>query len=188
VSWYQSNPAVSLELVGRLGIPRDAAVIDVGGGASLFVDRLLEGGYSDVTVLDVSAAALDAARRRLEGNPAVTWEQADVLAWQPVRRYLLWHDRAVFHFLVDPMEREGYLRVLQRALAPSGHVVLATFAPDGPQECSGLPVARYSPEDLLTALGGGFAEVESTWEAHRTPGGGLQPFTWIVARALPPIA
>ena len=125
--------------------------------------------------------------RRLEGNPAVTWEQADILAWRPGRRYDLWHDRAVFHFLVDPVEREGYLRALHRALAPGGHVVLATFAPDGPQQCSGLPVARYSPQDLLAALGSGFAEVASTREAHSTPAGGLQPFTWVVARALPPV-
>ncbi len=183
VSWYQSDPRMSLELVERVGVPRDAAVIDVGGGSSLFVDRLLAKGFSDVTVLDVSAAGLDVARRRLEGNPAVTWEPGDVLSWRPARRYDLWHDRAVFHFLIAPTERQDYLRAVRKAVAPGGHLILATFAPDGPRRCSGLPVARYSPADLLAALGSGFAMKASVREEHTTPAGVLQPFTWLVARA-----
>lgn len=165
------------------GTDTDAAVIDVGGGASVLVDELLGAGFGDVTVLDVSESALGTARRRLGAAAhAVRWLATDLLAWSPSRRYSLWHDRAVFHFLVAEDQRVRYLEVLSEALAPGGHVVIATFAADGPLTCSGLPVRRYSPVELATELGAGFETVTTRREDHLTPAGAIQPFTWVLAR------
>lgn len=182
VSWYQPSPDVSLELIDALALPHDAAVLDVGGGASTLVDRLVERGWADVTVLDISAAALHEARRRLAGAAGVEWLHRDVLQWRPERRYGLWHDRAVFHFLVERAERDRYVETLGLALAPGGAVVVGAFAPDAPERCSGLPVRRYSPDELVSALGGRLDVVERRREVHTTPTGAGQPFTWIAAR------
>lgn len=182
VSWFQREPQVSLELVASLAVPCETAVVDVGGGASTFVDRLLARGFVDVTVLDVSAAALEASRRRLGRGARVTWLREDVLTWRPPRRYGLWHDRAAFHFLVDAADRAAYLAVLRSALAPGGQVVLGTFAADGPDRCSGLPVARYSPGGLAGVLGDDLEVVETRREVHVTPAGARQAFTWVAAR------
>ena len=185
VSWYQGSPTVSLELIAALGIGRDAAVIDVGGGASVLVDRLVEKGFTEVFVLDVSPAALAESRRRL-GDPApVGWLCEDLLVWRPGRRFDLWHDRAVFHFLVASADRDAYVRTLRSAIRPDGFVVLATFAPDGPEFCSGLPVARYSAEDLADLLGAGFELLETRREEHVTPEGATQPFTWVAGSMRP---
>lgn len=181
-SWYQAVPAVSLALIGALGTPSDAAVIDVGGGTATLADHLLERGFSDVTVLDVSAAALEELRGR-PGASRARLVHADLLEWQPDRRYDVWHDRAVFHFLVSEEDRRAYERVLTAALASEGVVIIATFAPDGPEVCSGLPVARYSPDALFRVLGDGFEPVEARREVHTTPRGATQPFTWVAARA-----
>jgi len=181
LSWYQSIPTVSLELIDVLGIPGDAAILDAGGGASTLVDALHARGCTDVTVLDVSAAALRVARRRA-GRDAAQWIETDLLAWSPGRHYDLWHDRAVFHFLVDEADRERYRRVLRSALRDGGHAIVASFAPEGPDHCSGLPVQRYDADRLLAALGGGFELVAERGELHHTPGGGAQPYTWIAAR------
>lgn len=181
LSWHQPVPTVSLELIEALGIPRDAAILDAGGGASTLVDALAERGFGDITVLDLSAAALRVARRRA-GREAAHWIEADLLSWSPDRRYDLWHDRAVFHFLVDEADRERYRRVLRRALRDGGHAIVACFAPDGPEECSGLPVQRYDTAALLAALGEGFTGVGHRRELHRTPRGDTQPFTWVAAR------
>jgi SAM-dependent methyltransferase len=183
VSWQQANPVVSLELIDALAVGRDAAVVDVGGGTSTLADRLLERGFRDVTVLDISAAALDKGRTRLAGAP-VTWLQEDLLAWRPERRFDLWHDRAVFHFLVTPAEQDAYLRTLCETV-PGGFLIMATFAADGPDRCSGLPVARYSVEALREALGPGFELLETRREEHVTPGGVVQPFTWVAGRMHP---
>ncbi len=182
VSWYQSEPAISLDLIRSLGVERGSPVVDVGGGASPLVDRLLEAGYTDLSVLDLSDVALDEARRRVGEGAPVSWLREDVLEWRPARRYGLWHDRAVFHFLVDEADRARYLEVLSRALEGGGAVVIATFADDGPQHCSGLPVARYSEDELVRILGGGFVPVDSRRETHLTPAGVAQPFTWVAAR------
>ncbi|MDE3087501.1 MAG: class I SAM-dependent methyltransferase, partial [Acidobacteriota bacterium] len=144
VSWFEHDPAVSMALVGLLAPDRSTAVVDVGGGASFLVDRLVAAGYGDVSVLDVSALALAESRRRLAATTAVHWLEEDVLEWRPGRRYGLWHDRAVFHFLTDDASRARYLRTLAEALVPGGAVVVGTFDADGPEQCSGLPVARYS--------------------------------------------
>jgi SAM-dependent methyltransferase len=187
VSWYQSQPSVSLELIEVLGLPLDTAVLDVGGGASTLVDALVERAFSDVSVLDVSATALELARRRLGAAPigtasSVHWLHEDLLVWQPARRYGLWHDRAVLHFLVEPEERDRYVKLLCEAVHPGGCVIIATFAPDGPESCSGLPVARYGADDLARVLDG-FEVVATRREQHTTPVGVVQPFTWIVARS-----
>ena len=182
VSWFQAVPTTSLHLIDVLGIPPAAAVIDVGGGASSLVDRLVARGFTDLTVLDISDIALAAARARIGDRAPVSWVHEDVLAWRPQRRFALWHDRAVFHFLIEPSDQQRYLAALSAALAPAGATILATFAPDGPDHCSGLPVARYSADDLSALLGDAFAVVEASREEHTTPTGALQPFTWVAAR------
>ena len=182
VSWFQAVPAPSLHMIDALGIPRAARVIDVGGGASSLVDHLIARGFTDLTVLDISEVSLGAARARVGDQAPVSWLHKDVLAWRPRRRFDLWHDRAVFHFLVDPADQQRYLATLGAALAPAGAAIIATFAPDGPDHCSGLPVARYSADDLTALLGEAFAVVDASREEHTTPTGAIQPFTWVAAR------
>jgi ubiquinone/menaquinone biosynthesis C-methylase UbiE len=182
MSWFQATPTVSLELLDVLGVSRQSGVIDVGGGASLLVDHLLERGFEDVSVLDVSDAALRSARSRLTSGAPVTWVRNDVLSWRPERGFDLWHDRAVFHFLTDAVDRLTYLRTMRRALRPGGAVIMGTFASDGPDQCSGLPVARYSSEELAAAIGTEFDIVAARREVHTTPRGAIQPFSWLAAR------
>lgn len=182
VSWFQPTPGVSIELLHRLAIPTDAAVLDVGGGASTLVDALLAEGFSDVTVLDISAEALRALRQRLAANAPVSLIHGDLLAWSPDRPFDLWHDRAVLHFSVEDGVRRRYLDRMRQALRAGGHVIVGAFAADGPRYCSGLPVARYSAEALSELLGTDFDVVEQRREEHVTPTGVIQPFTWLAAR------
>ncbi|MFF5260874.1 class I SAM-dependent methyltransferase [Actinomadura viridis] len=192
VSWYQADPRLSVELIeeaAAAGEGRDGAVIDVGGGASLLASRLVDEGFRDVTVLDVSEVALETARRaaaRRPGRERISWVHADLLSWRPQRRYAIWHDRAVFHFLTERADRDAYLDALRAALAPRGAVVLAAFAPEGPDRCSGLPVARYDAGGLAAELSGAFGDAVTLTarrsERHVTPAGAVQPFTWITAR------
>jgi SAM-dependent methyltransferase len=179
VSWYQPAAAWSFELVRATGVARSAPILDVGGGASPLVDHLLGDGYTDVTVLDVAGSALAHARSRL-GDAAgrVDWLEADITQFRPTRDYALWHDRAVFHFLVDAGDRSRYLDVLRGALRPGGHVVLATFGPEGPARCSGLPVQRYSVQDIAALLGPGFVLRRQQVEIHHTPAGLPQQFVY----------
>lgn len=185
VSWFQVTPTLSLELIDVLGIARDAAVIDIGGGSSSLVDHLAQRGFTDLSVLDVSDAALDEVRGRVGVDTPVSLLCEDLLLWKPARRYGLWHDRAVFHFLTGETDRKTYLDTLTLALSPGGALVLATFAVDGPEYCSGLPVARYSAAELSAFLGLGdaFEVVAERREVHTTPAGVIQPFTWIAARS-----
>jgi SAM-dependent methyltransferase len=183
LSWHQREPAVSLELIDVLGTRPGEGVVDVGGGVSPLAGRLLERGFTDVTVLDVSASALTAARAMLGTRAGdVAWVRDDVRSWRPERRFDLWHDRALYHFLVEPDDGRRYAESLHSVLAAGGAVVLATFAPDGPATCSGLPVARYDAGALLAALGGRLAVVAERREEHVTPGGKVQPFTWVAFR------
>jgi len=182
VSWFEPEPAVSLRLIESVAPSHDSALIDVGGGASLLVDRLLTRGFRDVTVLDVSPQALDQVRRRLGRAAEVTLVAHGVLTWQPSRRYHVWHDRAVFHFLVDGAERERYVDLATRTVRVGGALVLGTFALDGPCECSGLPVARYAPDELAGLFGGAFTATHDERAVHVTPWGAVQPFSWIVLR------
>ena len=184
LSWYQAHARTSVELMDAVGRTRDSAILDVGGGASTLVDDLLADGQRDVTVLDVSASALDIARRRLGDPPEVTWIVADLLGWTPPRRWDLWHDRAVLHFLVDDEDRAAYVALLRQALRPGGAFVIGTFADDAPTQCSGLPVHRYAPADLADLLGD-VTVVEARREVHHTPGGGAQPFTWLAGKLGP---
>lgn len=183
VSWHQERPVMSLRLMEQAGVAPDEPVIDVGGGASHLVDHLLDRGFSDLTVLDLAASALDQARARLGARAeSVRWLEADATAWEPERTYRLWHDRAVFHFLTEAADRAAYLERLRAAVPPDSFVVIATFAPEGPERCSGLPVVRYSPESLQETLGAGFELVAVQAEEHRTPGGKPQQFTGCLFR------
>jgi SAM-dependent methyltransferase len=180
VSWFQQEPLLSMELIRDAALTADQSIVDVGGGASVLVDRLVSQGVRDVTVLDVAQAALDVSRDRL--GPAadgVTWLVEDLLSWRPKRTYDLWHDRAVFHFLTEDRDRACYRAALDAGLAPSGHMVIAAFAEDGPTYCSGRPVARYSPP-MLAAEFPFLRPVRAIREEHHTPAGAVQPFTWLL--------
>lgn len=181
VSWFQERPETSLRLIdGRM--PASGRIVDVGGGASRLVDGLLARGH-DVCVVDLAEAALDQARRRLGPQAArVDWVVGDITRWRPERPFDLWHDRAVFHFLIEERERRAYAEVMAAAVVPGGHAVIGTFAWDGPEKCSGLPVRRYDRDSLAGEFAGDFVLVEALREDHRTPGGGVQPFQYVVLR------
>jgi trans-aconitate methyltransferase len=183
VSWFQESPAISLELIELAGVSPATAIIDVGGGTSRLVDALVDRGFRAVSVLDVSAAALETAKVRLgaRGNQ-VEWIVADITAWQPTRLYEFWHDRAAFHFLTDEHDRAAYVACLTKALRPGGHAMIATFAPDGPERCSGLPVMRYDAQSLAAVLGGAFRLTTSRRHEHSTPWGATQRFQFSLFR------
>ena len=183
VSWFQPRAAISLALIQAAGLSKNDAIIDVGGGASRLVDALLAAGFTDLTVLDIAATALQTSRARVgKAGERVQWIAADITRWQPGRRYRLWHDRAVFHFLTAPEDRFAYRRALEAALAPGGSAIMASFAPDGPERCSGLPVQRYSPDTLAAELGPAFHLLDSRLEEHLTPAGKVQHFQYSVLR------
>jgi SAM-dependent methyltransferase len=187
LSWYEARPAKSLEYIRYSGVRPEDPIIDVGGGASFLVDTLLELGYHDLTVLDVSATALEKLRERLGARaPHVMLLNEDVTRFQPARRYALWHDRAVFHFLVRDADRAAYGRALRAGLRPDGQLVIATFGPAAPERCSGLPVVRYGAAELAHAIGADFELVESSQDAHRTPAGNTQQFQYCRFRRAPP--
>lgn len=183
VSWYQEYPTPSLELIAATGVAPSSAIVDVGGGTSHLVDALLEKGFQDITVLDLSEAALLRSKARL-GTRAhyAHWVVADVTMWQPPRSYDIWHDRAAFHFLNEERDRTAYVTCLAKALKPHGHAIMATFAPDGPERCSGLPVVRYDADSLAQILGDGFELIETPRHAHRTPSGMEQRFQFSLFR------
>lgn len=177
VSWFEESPATSLDLVRATGVTADASIIDIGGGASRLVDALLDAGFGGITVLDLSEHALAAAQARLGArNANVKWIAADVTRWQPSETYDVWHDRAALHFLTDEGDRAAYVERLTGAVRPGGHVIIGTFAPDGPERCSGLPVVRHDAASLGAMLGPSFALMESRNHAHRTPMGTIQRF------------
>lgn len=179
VSWYQKKPELSLQLIHRSLERKDEAIIDVGGGASLLVDYLCKEGYSNLSVLDISAHALDSAEHRLEGlAETVEWVECDITEFVPPQRYALWHDRAVFHFLTEESDRKKYVNVLQRALKPGGNVIIAAFAVGGPERCSGLEIVQYDASKLLWALGDGFGLLEEAGELHITPANKEQKFAY----------
>ena len=184
VSWFQPHAESSLGFIHATGVGKDAAIIDVGGGASTLVDDLVAEGYSDLTVLDLSAAALSAARQRLGTQESkVRWIEADITAADlPENRYDVWHDRAVFHFLTSPEEREAYVQKVFQSVKPGGHVIVATFAEDGPEKCSGLPVMRYSADGLHGEFGEAFTLMNHRKEAHQTPSGSVQQFVYCYCR------
>lgn len=186
VSWFQEHAAMSLQLITRQSVPLSASIIDVGGGASTLVDDLLDAGYRKLTVLDLSGAAIATAKARLgERAVLVQWLEANVLEERlPPHRFDVWHDRAVFHFLTTEQEREAYVQQVLRAVKPGGLIIVATFAEDGPTQCSGLPVMRYSANDLHAQFGAPFELLGHEMESHMTPGGNEQKFVYCFCRSL----
>lgn len=183
VSWYQASAAHALKIIRATGLGPDASIIDIGGGASILAEELLASGFRDISVLDIAAPALAASQARLGARAGeVNWIVGDVLSWKPPRSYDLWHDRAVFHFFTGEEDRAAYRATLAAGLKPGGWLVMATFAADGPERCSNLPVHRWSPEALADELGPQFVLQESGREEHRTPWNAGQPFTWVLLR------
>lgn len=186
LSWFQENPAPSLELIAQTSANTASAIIDVGGGASRLVDCLIQRGFKDVTVLDLSKAALEAAKIRLGRDAArVHWIVADATTWEPSKAYEIWHDRAAFHFLTEEDDRSAYVVRLRRALRAGGYAIMATFARDGPERCSGLSVVRYDSESLAKILGREFELVASRQHNHATPWGSEQSFQFSMFRHCP---
>jgi SAM-dependent methyltransferase len=181
VSWYEAEPSTSIDLLDAVGATHGDAVIDVGGGASRLVDHLISLGYQDSTVFDLSKAALDVARNRVGSSAPVTWLTGDILDWRPTRHYDIWHDRAVLHFLTTDRDRARYVETLRSAIRPGGAVIIGVFAQDGPAQCSGLQVRRYTPAELRSLLPD-LALIEARRHEHRTPNGAVQPFNWIAGR------
>lgn len=184
VSWYRPHLESSLRFIEGAGLPLDAGIIDVGGGTSTLVDDLLARGYVDLTVLDISAAAIEVAKARLGALASrVKWLVGDITRLPlGAHVYEFWHDRAVFHFLQAPDDRRRYVQAVRTALKPGGHVVVATFGPEGPERCSGLSVVRYSADGLHAEFGGEFRKVTSLAEVHATPSGGEQSFVYCYCR------
>jgi len=179
MSWFQERPELSLKLIARTGLARDAAIIDVGGGASSLAACLLDENYSDVAVLDIAASALANARDALgERSARVSWITADVTTWRPAGRYALWHDRAVLHFLTNASDQAAYANTLHAALALEGWAIIGGFAPGGPTQCSGLDIVQHDAESLATLFGPHFKLLETHGEVHLTPGGREQRFRY----------
>jgi len=178
-AWYQETPSISIELILSFGADLNSPVIDIGGGSSLLVDHLLDAGYTDLTVLDISEQALAVAKKRLSlSGDAVEWIAADVTRHPFERTYEVWHDRAAFHFLTDADGQQRYVDQMRASLLVGGVAIVATFSPDGPEQCSGLPVQRYSEETLSELLGDGFRPLRFEREAHATPQGKVQHFVY----------
>ena len=182
VSWFQENPESSLELIDLAQPTAESTIVDIGGGASRLVDSLVERGFRRVTVLDLSEAALAAARTRLGDRGNVHWVAADVTSWNPKQTYDIWHDRAAFHFLTDPGDRAAYVARLKQAIKPGGHIIIGTFAIDGPERCSGLPVTRYDGASLAAELGEEFKLIDARRHEHSTPWAAIQPFQFCIFR------
>ena len=185
VSWFQESPAPSLALIAEIGAVPSSGIIDVGGGASRLVDHLIDRGFLDITVLDLSSAALEAAKSRLGKRAGhAQWLAADATTWQPSRSYDIWHDRGAFHFLTEERDRTAYIARLKHGLKIGGHAIIATFALDGPEKCSGLPVMRYDAARLGQTLGAGFKLLQSFGNDHATPWGSHQQFQFSVFQRL----
>ena len=184
LGWFQPHLRNSLDLIEQAHLGATSPIIDIGSGDSTLVDDLIAHGYEDLTVLDISPSALAKAKSRLGPEARkVRWIEGDILEVAlPQHRFDLWHDRALFHFLISEQDRTKYANRLLASLAPSGRVVLATFAPDGPTECSGLPARRYSPADMLKELGEGFQIEASSYEEHTMPSGARQKFAYTMLR------
>ena len=179
VSWYQKEPVLSIQLIENTGISTDAAIIDIGGGASVLVDRLNQRGFQHLAVLDISGNALSYAKKRLaSAADEIEWFESDITRFQPPHQFELWHDRAVFHFLTQANDRERYVKTLKQSLIPGGHLIMAAFAIGGPTKCSGLDIVQYDAAKLLAELGSGFTLVEENAEIHVTPSNKTQQFTY----------
>ena len=185
VGWYQPVPITSLEFIESLDLPRHAPILDVGGGDSYLSDHLLKSGFTDLTVLDISGAALQRARVR-QGREAekICWVESDILEFTPPRQYTLWHDRATFHFLTESWQKEQYLEIARKGIGPGGYLILGTFSNKGPATCSGLPVQRYSIPELEEAVAPWFKKIRGVNLNHHTPSGGVQDYTFCLFQRL----
>ena len=184
VSWFEAEPTTSLNVLEHI-LPQGGRIIDVGGGASFLVDRLVSKGTWEITVLDISSTAIEYTNCRLGDAAAkVTWICEDITETKKLKTYDVWHDRAVFHFLTNPIDRRAYLDRLQESLVSGGYFIVATFAPDGPEKCSGLPVCRYSSEELVATLGSAYRTIATSQHDHLTPTGKIQRFTLAVFQML----
>lgn len=188
LSWYESEPTVSLQLIHNSQVAHNAPIIDVGGGASTLVDSLCDEGYTNVSVLDISKTALKHAQQRL-GDKAdeVEWYEEDITRFNPPQQFSIWHDRAVFHFLTEQTDRESYVKVLKRALKPNGHLIIAAFSIGGSTKCSGLDVVQYNAKKLMLELGDSFQLVTMINDVHVTPANKEQQFTYFYLKKLDPI-
>jgi hypothetical protein len=185
-SWFQASPLMSLKMLDAAGVTAGDSLIDVGGGASRLAGALLGRGFRDIAVLDISATGMRYAQDRLGAQAQqIQWLATDVLAWEPLRRFRVWHDRAVFHFLTSAPDQRRYVHVLNAATEPDAVAVFGCFAPDGPERCSGLPVTRYDTPALAGHLGQTWTLCAEDREEHITPGGVMQPFTWAAFRKVP---
>lgn len=183
VSWFEDTPIVSLDLIRACGLPLSSSVVDIGGGASRLADALLDRGFTDLSMLDLSEEALAVAKSRLGIRAScVNWISADVTAWKPKRQYDLWHDRAAFHFLTSPVDRAAYLVRLSIALRPGGIAIIGTFGLNGPESCSSLPIVRYDSTSLAHVLGPNFELLLKRDHKHSTPAGKIQHFQFSVFR------
>lgn len=183
MSWFQASPERSLALIREAAPDRSAGIIDIGAGTSTLIDTLLAEGYRDLAALDISAAAMARLRARLgHAGEGIETIAADITAWRPKRQWNVWHDRAVLHFLTEPAQQDAYIAALSSALRPGGTAIIATFALDGPEKCSGLPVQRYSGRTLAARLGPGFRLTSEVPEEHVTPRGAAQKFMYAVIR------
>lgn len=180
VSWFQETPEPSFTTIKHAALSKEAAIVDVGGGASLLVDALVNDGFTNVTVVDLSEQAINTARERVS-NLNATCVAVDVRAWQPNQTFDVWHDRAAYHFLTESSDQQQYWDLVRASLNRGGTLIIATFAEDGPEMCSGLPIQRYSPEELVDAMGEGFRVTETMRQTHVTPTGGEQKFIWVIA-------
>lgn len=177
VGWFQESPEISLDMIHTAGIRPDASIIDIGGGSSRLVDSLLDAGFSSVSVLDLSENALEISKARLgTRRTKVNWLVADVTSWRPSQTYDVWHDRAAFHFLTDENDQASYAECVRNAIKLGGFVIIGTFALDGPEHCSGLPVVRHDANSIGKVLGGSFVLSDSRTHDHRTPNGAIQRF------------
>ena len=186
VSWYQPHAKTSLRLMQSIALPKTAAIIDVGGGASVLVDDLLDNGFTNITVLDISSNALSVAKKRLGSRSnKINWINSDIKDIKiPDNSIDLWHDRAVFHFLTEESDKKSYVSIMSSAVKPGGYIIIAPFAEDGPTKCSGLPVVRYSAESLSKQVGKEFALVNTEKNEHHTPSGNVQNFRYCVFKKI----
>lgn len=188
VSWFQPTPETSLSFLKQFNIPTTAKIIDIGGGDSFFVDNLLDLGYQDITVLDISAVALDKAKQRLgERTDKVKWIVADAASFRPTEKYDFWHDRAAFHFLTQELEIDNYLDTVQKSIQPTGILVIGTFSEQGPKKCSGIEIKQYSETTMTDRLARFFERINCITVDHKTPMGTIQNFIFCSFRRLPTI-
>ncbi len=186
VSWFQVDPAPSLAFIDGLSLTHDAPVIDVGGGTSALTAQLIDRGMTNLSVLDISGQALMQARMEMgEKAASVQWIEQDVTEFAAPQRYALWHDRAVFHFLITDQDQQKYRDVLRNAMQPGGYVLMATFAVEGPRRCSGLDTMQYDADLLQQVLGKDFSLLETRIEQHRTPSEAEQKFAWFLFQYQP---